>query len=225
MRPDRVPDHDGVVVDQDFLDDEPDDLLPIGDLQRLRGVVQPLKEGGQGFSEAQERRPIGGLIEDGLQFRPRGLVASAQVRHPATQFVEGQEVLLIGRDQALHALADPREVAFESVLPPLRRFGSAGRVEAPVEFGLDERRVFDQADDLPPYNLIEQILADRSAIAHRAAEMAPCVRAEAAVIVDLARGTARRRPRQRVAAFATRDQSLNDAGLDGPARREALVVS
>src|SRR5208337_1884138 len=54
--------------------------------------------------------------------------------------------------------------------------------------------------------------------------MAPRVRAEAAVIVDLARRAARRRPRQRVAAFAARDQSLNDAGLDGPARREALVV-
>ena len=54
--------------------------------------------------------------------------------------------------------------------------------------------------------------------------MAPRVRAEAAVIVDLARRAARRRPRQRVAAFAARDQSLNDAGLDGPAGREALVV-
>src|SRR5271165_315099 len=54
--------------------------------------------------------------------------------------------------------------------------------------------------------------------------MAPRVRAEAAVIVDLARRAARRRPRQRVAAFAARDQSLNDAWLDGPAGREALVV-
>src|SRR5208337_2286851 len=54
--------------------------------------------------------------------------------------------------------------------------------------------------------------------------MAPSVRAEAAVIVDLARRAARRRPRQRVAAFAARDQSLNDARLDGPAGREALVV-
>src|SRR5208283_1492544 len=54
--------------------------------------------------------------------------------------------------------------------------------------------------------------------------MAPRVRAEAAIIMDLARGAARRRPRQRVAAFAARDQSLDDAGLDGPAGREALVV-
>ena len=62
-------------------------------------------------------------------------------------------------------------------LPPLRRFGRAGRIEAPVELGLDERRIFDQADDLSPHDLIEQVLADRSAVAHRAAEMAPGVRA------------------------------------------------
>ena len=54
--------------------------------------------------------------------------------------------------------------------------------------------------------------------------MAPRVRAEAAVIVDLARRAARRCPGQRVAAFAARDQSLNDAGLDGPAWREPFVV-
>ena len=73
---------------------------------------------------------------------------------------------MVGRDQALHALPDPRQLAFESVLPPLRRFGPAGCVEAPVEFRLYQRRVLDQADDLLPHDLIEQILADRSAVAH-----------------------------------------------------------
>ena len=51
--------------------------------------VQPLKEGGQGFGEAQERHPVGGLIEDGLQFRSRGLFAGAQFGHSAPQFVQG----------------------------------------------------------------------------------------------------------------------------------------
>jgi hypothetical protein len=51
--------------------------------------VQPLKEGCQGFGEAQERRPVGSLIEDGLQVRPHGLFAGAQFRHSASQFVEG----------------------------------------------------------------------------------------------------------------------------------------
>ena len=52
-------------------------------------VVQPLKESGQGFGESQERHPVGGLIEDGLHFRPHGLFAGAQFQHSAPQFVEG----------------------------------------------------------------------------------------------------------------------------------------
>ena len=89
MRRDRVPDRDGVIVHQDVFDKEADDLLAIDDFQRLRRLVQPLKESGQGFCESQERHPVGGLIEDGLQFRPRGLFAGAQFRHSAPQFVEG----------------------------------------------------------------------------------------------------------------------------------------
>ena len=84
-----MPDRDGVIVHQDFFDNEADDLLPIGDFQRLRRFVQPLKEGGQGFGEAQERRPVSSLIDDGLQFRPHGPFTGAQFRHPVTQFVEG----------------------------------------------------------------------------------------------------------------------------------------
>ena len=89
MRRDRVPDRDCVIVHQDVLDKEADDLLPIADLQRLRRLVQPLKEGGQDFGEAQERQPVSSLIEDGLQFGPHGLFAGAQFRHSAPQFVEG----------------------------------------------------------------------------------------------------------------------------------------
>ena len=89
MRRDRMPDRDGVIVHQDFFDKEADDLLPIGDFQRLRRLVQPLKEGGQGFGEAQERHPVSSLIDDGLQFRPHGPFTGAQFRHPVTQFVEG----------------------------------------------------------------------------------------------------------------------------------------
>ncbi len=84
-----MPDRDGVIVHQDFFDNEADDLLPIGDFQGLRRLAQPLKEGSQGFGEAHERHPVSGLIEDGLQFRPHGSFAGAQFRHPATQFVEG----------------------------------------------------------------------------------------------------------------------------------------
>ena len=41
-----MPDGDGVVIDQDFFDEEADHLLPLGDFQRLRRFVQSLEERG-----------------------------------------------------------------------------------------------------------------------------------------------------------------------------------
>src|SRR5437762_4378944 len=108
----------------------------------------------------------------------------------------------------------------------LRFVGSAARAASrPIEFGPNERWVFDQVNNFLPHDLVEQVLTDRPTVAHRPAEMAPSVGAEAAVVMDFARGGAGRRPRQRIAAFAAGYQPLDDAGLDGPAGREALVVS
>jgi hypothetical protein len=168
---------------------------------------------------------VGGLIEDRLPFRPHGLLAGAQFRHPMAQFVKRQEIFLISRQQPFHAFPDPCQLALEGFSPSLCRFRHAGCVKAPIEFGPNERWVLDQVNNFLPHDLVEQVLTDRPAIAHRPAEMAPSVGAEAAVIMDFARGGAGRRPRQRIAAFAAGDQPLDETGLDGPAGREALVVS
>jgi hypothetical protein len=50
-----------------------------------------LEERGQGFGQSEERYLVGGLIEDRLPFRPHGLLAGAQFRHPMAQFVKRQE--------------------------------------------------------------------------------------------------------------------------------------
>ncbi len=196
-------DGDGLIIDQDLFDQQADDSLAVGDFQQLCGLVQSLEECAQCFGQAQERHPVGGLIEDRLQFCPHGLLAGAQLRHSAPQFVQGKEFFLIGRDQAFHAFADAREVPFEGFLPPLRRFSCAGCVKTAIEFGTDERGVFDQADHLLPHDLVKQILPDWPAIAHGSAEMAPGIGPQASVVMDFARRTAARGARQRVAAFAT----------------------
>ncbi|MGX5806248.1 hypothetical protein ACWGS9_34545 [Bradyrhizobium sp. Arg314] len=72
---------------------------------------------------------------------------------------------MVSSDQTFHALADPRQLAFKSFLTTPRRFGRARCIKAPIEFGPDKRGVLDQADDLLPDNLVEQILADRTAVA------------------------------------------------------------
>ena len=78
-----MPDRDGIVVDQHFLDQQSDDLLSLNDVQRTRRRAQPLKESGQGFGQTQERHPVGGLVDDRLQFGAHRLFAAAQFRHPA----------------------------------------------------------------------------------------------------------------------------------------------
>src|SRR5205814_1634951 len=86
----------------------------------------------------------------------------------------------------------------------LRFVGSAARAASRrrSRFGPNERWVFDQVNNFLPHDLVEQVLTDRPTVAHRPAEMAPSVGAEAAVVMDFARGGAGRRPRQRIAAFA-----------------------
>ena len=133
---------------------------------------------------------ISGLIEDRLQLRLHGLLAGAQFRHPTAQFVEGQEIFLIGGQQPFHAFPDPGQLALEGFLPPLCRLRGAGCVKAPIEFGLDERWVFDQVNNFLPHDLVEQVLTDRPAVAHRPTEMAPSVGAETAIVMDFARGGA-----------------------------------
>jgi hypothetical protein len=133
---------------------------------------------------------VTGPIEDRLPFRPHGLLAGAQFRHPTAQFVEVQEIFLVGRKQPVHAFPDPCQLALEGFLPSLCRFRRAGSIKAPIEFGPNERWVFNQVNNFLPHDLVEQVLADRPAVAHWPAEMAPSVGAEAAIVMDFARGGA-----------------------------------
>src|SRR6516162_919364 len=54
--------------------------------------------------------------------------------------------------------------------------------------------------------------------------MAPCIRAQAAIVIDHARTGSRRRAIESVAAFAARYQALHNARRDGAAWRVILVV-
>ncbi len=132
------------------------------------------------------------------------MFAVSLLGHSLAQFVERQEVLLIGCQEAVDALAGPRQVPQQGSLALLRRVGCPRRCQPAVELVLDQARILQQADDLGPDNLIEEILADRAVIADRAAEPPPGVRADAAVVVDVAGARPGRRARQGVAALAAR---------------------
>src|ERR1700751_3229460 len=61
-------------------------------------------------------------------------------------------------------------------------------------------------------------------VTRRSAKMAPCIRTQAAIVMDHARARSRRRAIESVAAFAARDQALDNARCDGATRRVIFVA-
>ena len=78
---DAMPDDDRVVADEDFLDDEAHDSLPLDDVKRVGGAAQTTEERRERLSKAQERGAIGSLVGDGLQLGAQRLLALPQQRH------------------------------------------------------------------------------------------------------------------------------------------------
>lgn len=109
-------------------------------------------------------------------------------------------------------------------LPLLCRIGGLYRPQPAIKFALNQIRILQQTDHLGPYDVVEEILTNWTDVAYRSAEVPPSIGAEASVVVDVARGRARRRMRQRIAAFAARHQALHNAGRDRATRPELLVL-
>ena len=106
----------------------------------------------------------------------------------------------------------------------LGRMGRARRFHAPGQFSLDQCGVFKQPSNLGPHGVFQQIEPNRLRAAPRLSLIAPRVRTQASVVVDLARDAVRGSPVQRVAATGAVHQALQDARLDRAAWGELLVV-
>ena len=83
-----MPDDDGFVADEDLLDDESHDSLPLDDVKRVGGAAQTTEEGRERLGKAQERGAIGSLVGDRLQLGPQRLFALPQQRHALAQLLE-----------------------------------------------------------------------------------------------------------------------------------------
>ena len=82
------------------------------------------------------------------------------------------------------------------------------RFETSIEFGLDEGGVLQQADDLGPDQVIEQILADGLLLTNGLSGMAIGVRTQAAIVINLASTAARRGPLEGITTALTVNQAL-----------------
>jgi hypothetical protein len=94
---------------------------------------------------------------------------------------------LIGGQKSFDAFAHTGELLLQALLAFRAGIGRARCCEAAVQFLLDQCWVLKQADHLGPNDLVKQILPHHAVIAHGATQLAPAIRADAFVVVDLAR--------------------------------------
>ncbi len=63
----------------------------------------------------------------------------AERPHPFSQFIQSQQILLIGGQQPLHASVHPCLLSHQMLLALLRRVRFFGRFQPPGELGLQQR--------------------------------------------------------------------------------------
>ncbi len=175
---------DAFVLDQDLLDNQADDPLPLLNVEGVSGATQPAEECREGFGEAQIDGSVIDLIEDRQQFRLQGVFALPQFRHASPQLVEREKLFLIGGQQSVDALAGPGHLSVQDVLPLPRGVGCSSRRQPAIELVLDQAGILQQSDDLRPHNPIEEVLTNRATIANRPAKAPPGVGTQASVIMD-----------------------------------------
>jgi len=83
-----MPDDDGVVANEDVLDDQAHDSLALNDVERVSSAAQTAEERRKSLGQTQERGAIGRLVGDCLQLDPHRLFTLPQRGHPLTQLFE-----------------------------------------------------------------------------------------------------------------------------------------
>src|SRR5215471_8827810 len=216
-------DDDPVVTDQDLLDEQSYHALALDDVERFGRRAQTGEKCGQRFSETQISSAVGRPVRDRLQLRADCVLAPTQIGHAVAQLVERQKILLVGCEQALDILLQAPEITLKRRFSTFCRIDVACHLQPTVELVLDEAGILKQFEDLGPYNLVEQILADRTTMANRSAEPPPRIGTQTPIVIDLARARPRRCSVERVAAVSTAHQALHNTGHDSATRRFRFI--
>ena len=216
---------DGILADQNVLNQQAHDFLAFNDTKRFRRAAQASKECGESLCQAQECGAIIGLIGDRLQLGTEYLLAMAHCGHALTQLLERQESFLIGGEESFDTFAHLGQLPLQALFTFSGGIGGARCCQPTIKFLLYQSRLFEQADHLSPDDLIEEFLSDEAAVgANRASELPPTIGSNAFVVVNLACAGLRRRSRQSLATLHTADQPLHDTRHDGTPARSYLVV-
>lgn len=221
---DAVADQDRVLADEHLLDDQAHDALALENVERVRGHAQPREKSRERLRQAQVRRALLSLFGDRVQLGPQRLLTLTQQWHALPQLVQGHEVFLIGREHPLDAFPNPSQIPLDRVFALLCGVGRTSDGEPTIKFLLNQGGIFEQAHDLSPDDLIQQILAHGSVLAAGTSQVAPCIRADAAIVVDLACARTSRRAGKCISAPAAAHQTLYETRLDRASPRPYFVL-
>src|SRR5664279_2434246 len=221
---DGVPDGDLVGADEDVFDEQAQDALALGDGGGGGLVAQSGEEVFEVVGEFEVDLAVGQLLVEGLDLVVQAGFAGAQFGHALTQFVETDQLFLVGGDEPLDRLAGFGQPGVETLALCGGRVGAAVLLESFADLGADQCRVGEQRGDVVPDEGVEVVGAYRFVGADPAVLVAVVIRAEAAVVVDrLVRGAGGGAV-VGVSAAAARADRLQQRGILAVAGGEALVV-
>ncbi len=221
---DGMADGDLSGADEHVLDEQAQDPLALGDGRGGGLAAQPGEEVFEVVGELEVDLPVGELAVEGVDLVVQAGLAGAQLGHPGPEFVEGDQLLLVGADEPGDRRGGPGQSGIETLA--LCGGGVCGAVlfEPFVDLGADQGRVGKQGGDVVPDDGVEVVCADRLVGADPAVLVAVVVRAEAAVVVDLLVGGAGRGAVVGVAAAAADANALQQRGIAAVAGGVALIV-
>jgi hypothetical protein len=195
-----VADGNGVDIYADFSDEQADDLLPLGEIERVGASAKLGAEVGQRFAQPEVAGLVGRGRLDGFALGLDGALLRPQRRHPRAEVLERDQFLLIGGHEPINGGRHPSLVAKEVVEAVARRIGVSGCLPASGQFGLDQGRGLEQAHDLAPDERIQVILTCDRRGTHRLRAAAPGIPSPAAIDPAFAMN--------RVATLAAHEQPL-----------------
>jgi hypothetical protein len=221
---DAVSDDDLVGSYDDFFDEQAWHSLAVFDGSGGGLVVELGEESFEVFGEGEVGVAIDELGGECVEFVALAGFAVAQLGHPGAQFVEGDQLFLVGLDEAGDGGGGLVQGALQPGLGGGGRVGGAQLVEAALDLGADQRGVGEEGGDVGPDDLVEVVGSDGFVVADPAAGVAVVVRTEAPVVVDGLVGGAGRGAVVGVAAARADSQALQQGRGLAVAGGEAFVV-
>jgi hypothetical protein len=208
-----VADDDAFGADEDVFDDQAQYALLLGGGRGAGVAAEPGEEAFEVVGELEVGVAVGELGGQGAELAAQAELAGAESGHTLPQFVEGDQLFLVGLDQPGDRGGAFAQCLLEALLPGGGGVGGAQLLQPPVDLGPDQLRAGEQAGDVVPDDLVEVVGADGLVVADAAVFVAVVVGAQAPVVVDLvARGGGGVAAVVGVSAARTRGQALQQGG-------------